>query len=123
MWRRPVTAVTRGWPSGSDGLGDPGLGFSGGLRLQALAGLAPAGLADAVDAGDQRVPGLLGLVAEAGHVLDPPLPEHHRHEDLPVVDGEVVDAGLGYGACMGVEVDDAGAGHLEVTQLALDGED
>jgi hypothetical protein len=47
--------------------------------------------------------------------------QHHGHEDLAVVDAEVVDAGLGDGAGVGVEVDDAGAGHLELAHLALDG--
>src|SRR5262245_18457144 len=104
--RRSRTADLR-----SDGLGDPGRDR---LSLQALAGLALAGLADAADAGDHRVAGSLGLVAEPGHLLDGPLAQHHRHEDLAVVDAEVVDAGPGDGAGVRVEVDDAGAGHLEL---------
>ena len=46
-----------------------------------------------------------------------------RHQHVVVVDGEVVDAGLGDGEGVGLEVDDAGAGHLELADLALHGHD
>ena len=45
--------------------------------------------------------------------------QYHRHEDLVVVDLEVVDAGAGDGLGVGGEVGDAGARHLEAAVRRL----
>src|SRR5687767_14491172 len=52
-----------------------------------------ADLADALDAVEERLAGLLGLGGQSLHRFHPPVPEHDRHEDLVVVHLQVVDAG------------------------------
>ena len=83
----------------------------------------PAQLADPVDAVHQPVAGGVGLGASPVELVDLPLVEDDRHQDLIVVDAGVVDAGLGDEGAVAVEVGDAGAGHGEVAHLVLDGDD
>src|SRR5690606_17790799 len=78
-----------------------------------------AGPPDALDALHEGIAGALGLVGQAGEVLDVPVAEHDRHQDLVVVDLEVVDAGPGDRPRVRVEVLDPGTGHLEPAHLAL----
>ena len=56
-------------------------------------------------------------------LVDPPVLEDDRHEDLVVVRREVVDAGVGDQARVHLEVGDPGARHREVAHLALDRRD
>ncbi len=82
---------------------------------------APRCGADALDLTDQRLAGLLCLSGEALQRLDLPPLHDHRLEDLLVMLQQVVEAGVGDGLGVPFEARNAGARHLEVADLALDG--
>ena len=65
-------------------------------------GEAAAGPTDAVDPLEHGAARLLGLGVRPVERLDVPVAQHDRHEDLVVVDLEVVDAGPGDGLGVGL---------------------
>ncbi len=77
-------------------------------------------LRDALEVADQPIARGLGLGVQAGQLGDLPLPHHDRHEDLLVVDVQVVDARAGDALRVLVEVGDAGARHRERAHLVVD---
>ena len=80
---------------------------------------------DRLQAGHERQhpgPGLFGLGRQTLHLLQLPVADHARHQDLVVVQGEVVDPGPSDRRRPGGEVVDARPRHLEVLHLPLDGQ-
>ena len=69
--------------------------------------------------GAQLVPRPLALRAEVGAVEDLPVLQH-RHDDRVVVQPQVVDAGLGDGHRVALEVGHPGPGHGEADHLVAD---
>ena len=65
--------------------------------------------------------GRLGLGRHALDLLQLPVAQHHRHQHLVVVEGQVVDSGPGDRRRPGGEVVDARPRHLELPHLAVDG--
>ena len=83
-------------------------------------GHAAPGGGDAFHAFEHGVTGELGFGGEPGARLDVPVAQDDRHQDLLVVDVEVVDPGARDGLGVVREVDDPGSGHLERADLVLD---